>query len=93
MNIFQLLEWLHPDLAEWERQRRLRAMRTPNEKFMDGPELNPGGVYYDRIPMSRFGNARTSQPALGHLIMPNSLGMLEPLPPINAPISKREKTT
>lgn len=38
MNIFDLLQLLHPDLAEWERRRRLRKMpMDKGELYLDGP--------------------------------------------------------
>lgn len=44
MNIMQLLEFLNSDLAEWERQRRLRKMMSPDDRYMDGKFNAEGGV-------------------------------------------------
>jgi hypothetical protein len=56
MNIFDLLSFLHPDLAEWERQRRLRGMRQPDDRFMDGPLGAVGGVVADTPRIRNFAN-------------------------------------
>ena len=44
MNLMQLLEFLNSDLAEWERQRRLRKMMSPDDEYMDGKSNAQGGV-------------------------------------------------
>lgn len=67
----QLLEWLHPELANWERQRRMRSMMSPDDRYMDGPQLNLGGMFYDSVPRSPITNqGNATRPALGHPIMP-----------------------
>ncbi len=56
MNIFDLLNFLHPDLAEWERQRRLRKMPMFDDRFMDGPLGAVGGVVADTPRIRNFAN-------------------------------------
>lgn len=91
MNLIQLLQMLHPDLAEWERQRRLRAMGSPTDRFTDGPQLNHGGVFYDAIPRNPLtGHGEVTYPGLGHLLMP---GMIDEPIPFDAPLKKKEKRT
>lgn len=73
MNIFDLLQFLNPDWAEQERQRRLRKMKTPDDEYMDGPRGAAGGVAFP-IPRMPNDNMRASPV--------QEYGFLDRMPPV-----------
>jgi hypothetical protein len=70
MNLMQLLEFLNADWAEKERQRRLRKMQTPDDRYMDGSKDIPAGGWNKAVPNMRnlyTGPSTSPEPGFGIL--------------------------